>query len=125
MTLLKFDEVIAKQDLETKDIFIPEWGGSVRVRPWTVAERNEFRRRATSAEDKDDVGAWLVSLLAVDENGKQWCPPDRIKELQQKHANAVQRIESGIMDLNKFDEKKFDDAAKNSQPNQSEPSSTS
>jgi len=123
MTLLKFDEVVAKQDLETKDIFVPEWGGTIRVRPWTVAERNEFSRRASGNEDKDDLGAWLVSLLAVDENGNRWCPPDRIKELQAKNAKAVQCLVDAILDLTKVGEKEIQIAEKNSPPILSAPSS--
>ena len=111
MTLLKFDEVVAKQDLPTKDIEVPEWGGTVRIRHWTVAERDEFSRRVKS-EDKESVGAWIVSVLAVDENGKQWCPEGKAIELSKKNPKAIDLLVSAIVDLNKVTDTEVENAVK-------------
>ena len=111
MTLLKFDEVVAKQDLPTKDIEVPEWGGTVRIRHWTVAERDEFVRRSAK-DDKESVGSWVVSILAIDESGKPWCPPERASELQKKNPKAIDVIVNAVIELTKRTEKSVDDAVK-------------
>src|SRR3990167_5778224 len=96
MSLLKFDDVVKKQDLETRDVLIPEWGGSVRIRQWTVAERNDFTKR----KDEPGIGAWLVSILTVDEEGKQWCPAERAMELDRKNPKALDAIVAAIIEVN-------------------------
>lgn len=99
MALIKFDEALKTQDLPTVDIPIPEWGGSVRVRHWTLAERNEFSKRNASDADKKQTGEWLLCLLCVNEDGSQWCPPERVAELDKKNPKAIDAIVSGIIKL--------------------------
>lgn len=112
MTLLKFDEVMAKQDLPTKDVPVPEWGGSVRIRHWTLAERAEMLRRNETSEEKENVGAWLVASLTVDEQGNPWCPADRVIELQKKNPKAIDTIAAAILELNAVTKDTIDAAEK-------------
>lgn len=110
--LLKFDDVLKKQDLPTTDVEVPEWGGSVRVRHWTLSERNEFQRRVNTDSDKDGVGAWLVSILAVNEDGGVWCPADKVAELHKKNPKPVDALVNAILELNRVTKEDVDDAVK-------------
>lgn len=113
MTLLSRDAILGAQDIQTKDVPVPEWGGSVRIRSMTVAERNEFVRRATE-EDRHSVGVWLVSLLSVDGDGKPLFKAEDVSALEKKGFRGVDTVASAVLDLNKMSEKKIDEAEKNS-----------
>jgi hypothetical protein len=109
--LLKREAILATNDVETRDVEVTEWGGAVRVRSMTVAERNEFSVRAVK-ENNISVGTWLVSLLAVDEDGNPVFKPEDVAALEKKNAKALDRLVNTILDLNKVDEKKVDEAEK-------------
>lgn len=97
MALIKFDEAVGTKDILTADITVPEWGGSIRVRHWTLAERDEFTKRSQDAKEKDKTAIWLIGLLAINEDGSPWLPKDGVAQLQGKNPNAVDRIVSGIV----------------------------
>jgi hypothetical protein len=109
--LLKREAILATNDVETRDVEVIEWGGAVRVRSMTVAERNEFSVRAVK-ENNISVGTWLVSLLAVDEDGNPVFKTEDVAALEKKNAKALDRLVNTILDLNKVDEKKVDEAEK-------------
>jgi len=44
MGLLTRDAILEAQDLQHEEVYIPEWGGSVRVRTLTGAERDAFEQ---------------------------------------------------------------------------------
>jgi hypothetical protein len=113
MTLLKRDAILKAQDIETKDVEVKEWGGSIRVRQMTVAERNEFSRKASS-EDKDKVGAWLVTLLAVDESGGAMFKPEDIPDLEKRNFHALDTVVQAILEVNSLGEKQVEAAEKKS-----------
>lgn len=113
MTLLKRDAILKSQDISTKDVEVKEWGGSIRVRQMTVAERNEFSRKASS-EDKDKVGAWLVTILAVDESGVPMFTAEDIPELEKRNFHALDKVVQAILEVNSLGEKQVADAEKNS-----------
>lgn len=112
MTLLNREAVLKVRDTETKDIPVPEWGGSIRVRTMTVAERNDFARRATS-EDKVNVSSWLVSILAVNEKGDSLFTAEDVPELERRNFRAVDRVVKAILEVNGISEKKVEEAVKN------------
>lgn len=99
MALIKFDEAVKTQDLPTADIEVPEWGGSVRVRHWTLAERDEFTKRSQDAKQKDKTAEWLIGLLVINEDGSRWLPEGRFAELNGKNPKAIDAIVGGIIKL--------------------------
>jgi hypothetical protein len=112
MTLLKRDAILKAQDNETKDVEVKEWGGTVRVRHMTLAERSEFLRRCGS-EDKTIVASWLMVTLCVDESGSPLFTPEDIPELEKKNFRAVEAVGQAILDINKIGEKKVEEEEKN------------
>jgi hypothetical protein len=113
MTLLSRDSILRAQDVSTKDVEVPEWGGSIRVRTMTVAERNEFARKAASGTDSVNVSAWLVSLVAVDEKGAALFKPEDVKALEERNFKAIDRIVDAILQVNGIGQKQVEAAEKN------------
>jgi len=111
MALLNRMAILAAQDMQTVDVNVPEWGGSVRVRVMTVSERNEFVRRSNS-EDKESVGAWLVSLLTIDGDGKRVFEESDVGALQAKSFRAVDAVIAAILSANGMTPEKVDEAGK-------------
>jgi hypothetical protein len=111
MALLKREAILAANDVEVRDVEVPEWGGAIRVRSMTVAERNEFAARA-GKESNISVGTWLVSRLAIDEEGNPVFKPEDVAALEAKNAKALDRLVSAVLQLNSVDEKKVDEAEK-------------
>ena len=113
MTLLSRDAILKSQDFRTEDVSVPEWNGTVRIRTMTVAERDEFVKRVNGG-DAVSVGAWLVSLLAIDEKGNQLFTEVDVDELRKKNFRPVDTVGKAILRLNQVDEAKIDEAEKNS-----------
>lgn len=111
MALLNRSAVLGAVDVKTKDIDVPEWGGAVRVRTMTLAERKEFARRA--GEDEGSVGAWLVAKLVVDEAGGAMFKEEDIAALEGRNWHAMQAVVAAILDVNGMSEKAADEAIKN------------
>ena len=112
MALLDRKAILAAVDIKTQDVAVPEWGGSVRVRQMTVAERNEFVRRSTDP-DAGSVGVWLVSMLAVDDSGQQLFTPADLSELEKKNFRNLDLVAAAIMQVNRLGEPEVEAAAKN------------
>ena len=112
MALLTRDAVLGAQDVATKDVAVPEWGGDIRVRSMTVAERNEFSRR-TASEESSTTAAWLVSILSVDEAGKELFTPEDVKALEKRNFKAIERVVTAILAVNGIGEKAIEAAGKN------------
>ena len=112
MALLDRKTIFGAADIKTQDVEVPEWGGSVRVRQMTVAERNEFVRR--SADEKETgIGTWLVATLAVDDAGKPLFTADEIAELEKKNFRNLDLVAKAVMQVNSLGEPEIEAAAKN------------
>ncbi len=113
MAFLNRESILGSvSDIRTRDVNVPEWGGTVRVRQMTVAERNAFARKKDEA-DKGGVGAWLLCELCVDENGQRLFKPEDIEALQQRSFIAVDRVIEGILEVNELGKAQVEEAAKN------------
>lgn len=113
MALLSRDAILQAKDGRTKDVEVPAWGGAVRVRTWTIAERNHYQKRLDAKEDQLLLGAWLVATLVVDDSGRSIFTPQDIKELEKKDAEAVDLVTTAIFELNTPDKEAVAEAKKN------------
>jgi hypothetical protein len=116
--LLSRDAILNAQDTVTEDVSVPEWGGTVRVRSMTIAERMEFSRRATDGNTRH-VGVWLLALLAVDEHGNRLFSEAEMTSvldaLEKKNAHAIESVVGAILKVNRIGgEQEVEDARKNS-----------
>lgn len=92
---LSRDEILGADDLKTEDLYVPEWGGTVRVRALSARDR-EILRESVSGPDGDvNVGQLrmrLVIMSTVDESGEKVFTLNDYDALQEKNSAAVDRI---------------------------------
>lgn len=116
MPLLTRGQILAPRDLPVTEVAVPEWGGNVRVRRMTLAEREEFRRRAAaldSGKAKDAVGAWLVATLAVGDDGNPLFTEEDAAALAKLDFAPLDRVVDAILAVNRVDDANVERAEKN------------
>lgn len=103
MSLLTRDAILTANDLPTEDVPVPEWGGEVRVRTMTGAERDAYETRvAGGGEGKRNLAnirAGLVALTLVDDQGETLFKKDDVERLGMKSAKALDRVADVAMRL--------------------------
>ena len=116
MTILNRDAILAAQDLKFEDVDVPEWGGSVRVRVMTGADRDSYSSDLLDASGKFDANAYRAKLLArclVDDTGARLFTDAQVIELQTKSAAVIDRLFSVADRINGVNNAAVDEAAKN------------
>ncbi len=98
MGLLSKDAILAANDLVTEDVAVPEWGGEVRVRVMTGAERAEFEAGSITVKggkreaNLQNYQARLVALCAIDEHGHRLFSEAEVEVLGGKSSQALGRV---------------------------------
>lgn len=98
MALLSRDDILNANDAVTEDIEVPEWGGTVRVRGLSGAERDRFEESLYTGKGKtkrmtiQNVRARLVSWTVVDEKGRRIFNRGDVEALGKKSAAALDRV---------------------------------
>ena len=130
MSLLTRDAILAAPDLPTEEVLVPEWGGTVLVRGLTGTERDAFEEEMITGKGKNrDVNlsnfrARLIVKSVVDKSGKRLFTQADMVALGGKSAAAIQRVFQVAMRLSGMSEEDVEELTKNSEPGQSD-SSTS
>lgn len=109
--------ILGADDLVTELVEVPEWGGDVRVRTLTGAERDAFEMAVYTMRQKAgaaiNIRALLVALCAVDDDGKRLFSERDAVQLGAKSAKALDRIFSVAQRLNGLTAADVDELAKN------------
>ena len=98
MALLTKQQIIEADDLETVEVEVPQWGGSVLVRALTGKQRGQFtsmlveQRAGGRTLRLQDVQVLLCGLSIVDEHGKRMFSDAEMSVLGGKSAAALQRV---------------------------------
>lgn len=106
MGLLGRDAILAANDLPSLDVDVPEWGGTVRVRMLTGAERDAFEASTVVQKGKDirtnlvNLRARLVALCVVGDDGQRLFTEADAEALGQKSAAALNRVFTAAQTLN-------------------------
>ena len=97
--LLSREHILSSDDRKTEDVAVPEWGGSVRVRALSGAERDAYeagivqlRADGSKAISLQNLRGRLVSLSVVDEEGKRLFSDEDAIALGDKSASALERV---------------------------------
>lgn len=106
--LLTKDDILNCQDLKTKEIDVPEWGGTVRVSQISAAARCDLQMMVLDDNGKPKSGKEINRILTlglcafsvVDENGAQLFTEAEIEALSKKNADAVDRVFAVADELN-------------------------
>jgi len=128
MAYLGRDEILQVDDLQYEDVEVPEWGGVVRVRGLTGAERDAFEESIMDQRGKkfrvllQNLRAKLVALSIVDEAGKRLFSEGDVGKLGTKSAAALQRVFEAAQRLSGISDEDVDELVKNSSSGQSDDS---
>jgi len=117
MTLLNKSAILGASDLKHEDVPVPAWGGTVRIRNMTGAERDAFRAAiAAQGEAGVPIGKFSAALLVatcVDESGVRLFDADDMAALQAKSAASLDAPAAVAMRLNGLGAGAVEDAEKN------------
>lgn len=125
MKLLDKSAILGAKDLKHEDVAVPEWGGAVRVRVMTGAERDAFRSAIASDEGNAPIGKVSAALLVatcIDAAGERLFTAEDMAALQEKSAALLDSLASVAMRLNGLGGSAVQEAAKNSASDQSDDS---
>lgn len=124
------EAILQADDLVMEKVAVPQWGGDIYIRVMTAAARDKFDKgNLTKTDDGyeanfDNVRARLVVLTACDEKGNPLFTEFDAVQLGLKNGEAVDLLAQVARRLNKLDQKDVEEAAKNSEPGQSEGSTS-
>ena len=94
MTKLSKDDIFKADDLPTKDIDIPEWGGTLTIRTLTGAERDQFESAFVNQDQIDIRGlkARLIQLTVQNGDGQPMFTKADLQKINSKSASVIDRI---------------------------------
>lgn len=115
MNLLNKLAILSASDCRIDTVDVPEWGGAVRIRAMTGAERDAFRT-AIADGPSAEVGRFEAALLAltlVDDSGQRLFELAELDALRAKSAAVLDRLAKEAMRINGMDAQSQEAAAKN------------
>ena len=87
------EAILEAKDIELKEVEVPEWGGTVLLKPMTGKERDAFetslQNQKAGTIDTDNLRAKLASKCIVDEKGKRLFNDTEIEALGTKSAAST------------------------------------
>ena len=115
--MLTRDQIFAANDTPTRDVDVPEWGGSVRVRTMSARDRDALEFAALAARDAgttvDNVRARYAAACIIDEKGEQVFTEEDVANLGNKSAAALDRVYQAVAELNAISTSDIEELAKN------------
>lgn len=97
-SILSFDQIRGASDIQTEEVAVPEWGGSVLVRGLTAKERDKYESSMVETKGKSakvnmaNARARLLVMTVVDESGELMFSQADVGWIGEKSAAAVDRI---------------------------------
>jgi hypothetical protein len=119
MGLLNFEQILDADDMKTIDVEVPEWGGSIRLRSLTGAERDAFEAESVELDKKGqpiplppkNFRAKLIARCAINEDGtKLFNSKLAVEALGNKSASVLTRLAMECQKLNGMSEDEVEEA---------------
>lgn len=98
LTLLSREAILGASDIKTEDVKVPEWGGVVRVKGLTAAQRDVFESEVVSMRGKSvninmaGIRAKIASMAIVDADGNRLFTEKDVAALGEKSGAALDRV---------------------------------
>lgn len=98
MGFLSRDAILSAEDRDYDEVDCPEWGGKVRLRSISGAERDTFEQGLIQQRGNNrqvnmrNARAKLIVLCAVDEGGQKLFTEDDVRGLGRKNAKPLDRL---------------------------------
>lgn len=133
MALLNRNQILEAKDIQTKDIEVTEWGGTIRIKQLSAKEHNDIvmnminirkmaakqlSKRNTNENLEDAINELaiknqkilLIIKSVVDENMKPLFGEEDIELLYQKNTNVIDKI---VAEIEEFNSVSTEDTKKN------------
>lgn len=124
--LLTRDAILSASDIKTEDVSVPEWGGTVRVRGLTAAQRDQVEAKAVGARGANvqlnliGMRAHMASIAIVDDNNQPIFTQADVKALGEKSGAALDRVFEVVTRLSGMTDNDVEELTKNSEADQSD-----
>ena len=116
--LLSREDIINANDLPSRDVEVPEWGGTVRVSTMSGTAREEWEimvfGKDAKSRNTSNMRGKLVACTLIDENGNLLFAVEDIEKLGKKSSTALDRVFAVAQELNGFGANAVDNAVGNS-----------
>ena len=128
MALLSKADILGADDIPAEDVPVPEWGGTVRVRGLTGAQRSLIEATMVAAKGQSvtvrteafqTLRERLVASCLVDEAGKRLFTDKEIFKLGEKSGKVLGRLFGIAQRLSGMDDEAVEEMAGNSDAGQS------
>lgn len=120
MALLTRDQILQANDIQSRTIAVPEWGGEVRVRGLTGTERDRYeasllqeRKGGGYKQNLRNARTRLVVLGCVDEQGRRLFNDGDIEALAARSAAALERVFAAIREMSGMTEADIEELTEN------------
>ena len=126
MALLTKQQIVDANDLETVEVEVPQWGGSVLVRGLTAKQRGQLittlvdQRAGGRTLRLQDIQIRLCGMSIVDESGKRFFADAELAILGAKSSAALQRVFEVAQRLAGLSQEQVEELAGNSDETPSE-----
>lgn len=130
MGLLSRDQILGAEDRTFEEVDCPEWGGTVRLRSISGAERDAYeqgliQQRGNSRQmNMRNARAKLIVLCAVDEGGRRMFTEQDVAALGKKNAKPLDRLFDACRRLSGLSEDDVDKLTEDFDETQGEDSTT-
>lgn len=110
MTLLTKDQILGVDDRATKEVDVPEWGGSLLLSSMSAAHRDAFEASMLDNKGKSDAKrlqnfrARFVAACIVNEDGQRLFSDKDVLDLGKKSAAVISRLFDEARTLNGMDD---------------------
>lgn len=117
-------DILDADDIQVQDVYVPEWGGTVKVRTMEGTERDAFEAASIGAPYKD-LRARLAVATVCNADGSLMFTAQDIPRLTRKSSKALDRVFSVSTKLSGLSKEDVEELKKNSSQIPSSDSSTS
>lgn len=115
--MLTKDQILNADDIQTKVIDVPEWGGEVTIKSMSGFYRDRFENSLVGKNggaNMQNVRAKLVAASIVDDKGDVMFSEKDITKLGSKSGDALDRVFAVAKSINKITDDEVKELAKNS-----------
>lgn len=101
---LTAQDILDADDMAVVEVDVPEWGGTIRLRPMSAEEVIAFNEENKDA-NKKHAALRVTAACAVDEAGNRLFTSKQMESLAKKSLAAFMRIQKVAMRINGLDDK--------------------
>jgi hypothetical protein len=96
--MLTASDILEANDIVVEEVYVSEWGGTVRLQSMSGDEVVEFVEKY--GQDKNMSAARIVVMCAVDGEGNRLFTDDQIEPLKKKSFSAILKLQKVALRIN-------------------------